>query len=102
MVYQVGSPAMFEGNRFLPETGTPIWKMLRRRTVLELCEPDPFTVATWMLMLLTTRLGSARPEASRSATSVVAITIPFLLKWASPSPPEFTLVRVGKLFIIRQ
>ena len=34
MVYQVGSPAMFEGNRFLPETGTPIWKMLRSKTVL--------------------------------------------------------------------
>ncbi len=27
MVYQVGSPAMFDGNMFLPETGTPIWKM---------------------------------------------------------------------------
>ncbi len=46
MVYQVGSPAMFEGNRFLPETGIPIWKMLRSSTVLELCEPLPFTVAT--------------------------------------------------------
>ena len=24
IVYQVGSPAMFDGNMFLPETGTPI------------------------------------------------------------------------------
>src|SRR4051812_43971995 len=31
-VYHVGSPAMFDGNMFLPETGTPIWKMERRRT----------------------------------------------------------------------
>ena len=36
----------------------------------------PFTVATWMLMLLTTRFGSRRPEASWSATSVVAIPSP--------------------------
>jgi hypothetical protein len=36
MVYQVGKPAMFEGKRFFPDTGTPIWKMLLRSTVLEL------------------------------------------------------------------
>jgi hypothetical protein len=46
IVYQVGSPAMFEGNMFFPEIGTPIWKMLRNKTVFELCDPDPFTVAT--------------------------------------------------------
>src|SRR5579864_4833385 len=73
MVYHVGSPAMFEGNRFLPETGTPIWKMLRRSTVLELCEPLPLTVATWMLMSLTTGTLPARPAVSCSPTSVVAI-----------------------------
>src|SRR5581483_1082847 len=75
MVYHVGRPAMFDGNRFLPETGIPIWKMLRRRTVLELCDPEPFTVATWILMSFTTRFCSIRPEASWSATSVVAIAI---------------------------
>src|SRR5690349_16150085 len=74
MVYQVGRPAMFEGKRFLPETGTPIWKMLRSRTVFELWEPEPFTVATWMLMSLTTGFCARRPpRASRSATSVVAM-----------------------------
>ncbi len=52
MVYQVGRPAMFEGNRFLPLTGTPIPKMLFSRTLLADCEPDPFTVATWMLKSL--------------------------------------------------
>jgi hypothetical protein len=51
----------------------PIWKMLRSRTVLELWEPLPFTVATWMLMLLTTGAIEARPAGSWSPTSVVAI-----------------------------
>jgi len=54
---------MFEGNRFLPETGTPIWKILRNSTVLELCEPEPLTVATWILMSLTTRFGPTCPTA---------------------------------------
>ena len=39
MVNQVGRPAMFEGNMFLPETGTPIWKMARIRTVLAVWLP---------------------------------------------------------------
>src|SRR5689334_19397476 len=72
MVYQVGRPAILEGNRFLPETGTPIWKMVRNSTVLELWEPEPFTVATWMLMSLTTGLLEGRP-ACWIATSVVAM-----------------------------
>jgi hypothetical protein len=54
MVYQVGRPAMLEGKRFLPLTGTPIAKILRRRTLLADCEPDPFTVATWILKSFTT------------------------------------------------
>ncbi len=37
---------MFDGKRFLPETGIPIWKSDRRRTVFELCEPEPFAVET--------------------------------------------------------
>ena len=54
MVNQVGSPAMFDGNIFFPETGMPIWKMERIRTVLAVWLPDPFTVATWMLKSLIT------------------------------------------------
>ncbi len=77
MVYQVGSPAMFEGNMFLPETGTPIWKMVRSRTVLALCEPDPFTVATWMLKSLTTGSRPAPWSAPCTAKSVVAINTPY-------------------------
>ena len=58
MVYQVGSPAMFDGNMFLPETGTPIWKIERSRTRLAVWLPDPLTVATWMLKSLTTRVAT--------------------------------------------
>src|ERR1035437_3103072 len=56
MLNQVGSPAMFEGKRFFPLTGTPIPKMLFSSTLLADCEPDPFTVATLMLKSLVTRL----------------------------------------------
>src|ERR1700679_1377688 len=55
MVYQVGSPAMFDGKRFFPLTGTPIPKMLFSSTLLADCEPDPFTVATLMLKSFVTR-----------------------------------------------
>jgi hypothetical protein len=47
--------------------------MLRSSTLFELCEPLPFTVATWMLMSLTTGTRSARLADSRNPTSVVAI-----------------------------
>lgn len=51
--------------------------MLRNNTVLELCDPEPFTVATWILMSLTTRFCPSWPDDPRGATSVVAITLPF-------------------------
>src|SRR5260221_375917 len=54
MVNQVGNPAMFEGNRFLPLTGMPIWNRARRRTLLAVWLPEPLTVATWMLKSLMT------------------------------------------------
>ena len=46
MVNQVGSPWMLDGNRFLPETGTPIWKMERISTRFAVWLPLPLTVAT--------------------------------------------------------
>ena len=55
MINQVGSPAMFNGKRFFPLTGTPIPKMLFSRTLFADCEPDPFTVATIMLKSFTMR-----------------------------------------------
>src|SRR6266699_285456 len=77
MVYHVGRPAMLEGNRFLPETGTPIWKILRSSTVLADCDPEPFTVATWMLKSLILRR-STGTCAVRSCTpkSTVAMDCP--------------------------
>src|SRR4051812_25015669 len=74
MVYQVGRPAILEGNRFFPETGTPIWKMVRRRTVFAVCEPEPLTVATWRLKSLTMRRCSSRLASSCAPMSVVAIS----------------------------
>src|SRR5271166_6439709 len=76
MVNQVGSPAMFEGNRFLPETGTPIWKMERSRMELALCDPEPLAVATWMLKSLTTGARSADVAEPVGAISVVTINTP--------------------------
>src|SRR5205807_3453645 len=53
MVNQVGRPAMLEGNMFFPLTGTPIWKIDRISTLFEDCDPEPLTVATWMVQSLT-------------------------------------------------
>src|ERR1051325_1994241 len=53
MVNQVGRPAMLEGNMFFPLTGTPIWKIERIRTLFDDCDPEPLTVATWMVQSLT-------------------------------------------------
>ena len=68
MVNQVGSPAMFEGNRFLPETGMPIRKIERRSTRFAVWLPDPLTVATRMLKSFTTR--SVRFAAGASCTAM--------------------------------
>src|SRR4051794_41925351 len=70
MVYQVGRPAMFDGNMFLPETGTPIWKIDRSSTRLAVWLPDPLTVASWILKSLTMRRGADGTSVSRTATSL--------------------------------
>src|SRR5271170_7453967 len=44
--YQVGSPWMFDGNRFLPETGIPIRKMACMRRPFALADPVPLTLAS--------------------------------------------------------
>src|ERR1041384_3035332 len=76
MVYQVGSPAMFDGNMFLPDTGTPIWKIDRSSTMLAVWLPDPLTVATWMAKSLTMRSVRDLVGVSCSATSVTGIFLP--------------------------
>src|SRR3954451_4845736 len=82
IVNHVGRPAMFDGNMFLPLTGTPIWKMERIRTLLDDCDPDPFTVATWIVKSLTT---GAPPDgaASRTASAVRVSVTSFSLGWIS-------------------
>src|SRR3972149_9191125 len=77
MVNQVGRPAMFDGNMFLPETGTPIWKMDRSSTRLAVWLPDPLTVAIWILKSLTTRPPVRLATESCRARSVEDMTIPF-------------------------
>src|SRR6476646_7058204 len=81
MVYQVGRPAILDGNRFLPLIGIPIAKMLFSRTLFADCDPEPFTVATWMLKSLTTspdRSAAARGCSAFRVTLLVAIArIPF-------------------------
>ena len=46
---------MFEGNRFFPDTGTPIWNIERNSTRFAVWLPEPLTVATRILKSLTTR-----------------------------------------------
>src|ERR1700691_4161435 len=73
MVNQVGSPAMFDGNMFLPDTGTPIWKIERISTVLAVWLPDPFTVATCKEKSLTTLCPGSLERGSAGDTSNVDI-----------------------------
>ena len=45
MIYQVGSPEMFEGKRFFPLTLTPMSAMVCSRIRFALWDPVPFAVA---------------------------------------------------------
>ena len=51
--YQVGRPSMFEGKTFFGATGMPMWNIARVSTRLAVWLPEPFTVAAWMVRLLT-------------------------------------------------
>src|SRR5581483_8580578 len=73
MVNQVGRPAMFDGNMFLPDTGMPIWKMERISTVLAVWLPEPFTVATCMLKSLVTAWSGSPWRGKTGDTSRVDI-----------------------------
>jgi hypothetical protein len=97
MVYQVGKPAILEGKRFFPLTGIPIPKMLFSSTRLADCDPDPFTVATWMLKSLMIRLvdvgvcsaAELPAPGAPTATSPVAI-------WPDSFPDELSGTIVGQ------
>src|SRR5579863_9975146 len=45
--YHVGKPWMFDGKRFLPETGTPMRKIERMSRLLALDDPVPLTLASF-------------------------------------------------------
>ncbi len=70
IVNHVGRPAMFDGNMFFPLTGTPIWKIERIRTLLDDCDPEPLTVATWIVQSLTIE---AAPVRGSSSTAVAVM-----------------------------
>ena len=97
MVYQVGKPAILEGKRYFPLTGIPIPKMLFSSTRLADCDPDPFTVATWMLKSLMIRLmdvgvcsaAELPAPGAPTATSPVAI-------WPDSFPDELSGTIVGQ------
>src|SRR5580698_11228758 len=84
MVYQVGNPAMFDGKRFLPLTGMPMPKMLRNRMLLADCEPEPLTVATWMLKSLMTGFRGASEMSSFVPGVGCAASTPAVPKATSP------------------
>ena len=53
-MYQVGNPAIFDGNRFFPETGSPMRNSASSSIKFADCEPVPFVVATLIVKSLTT------------------------------------------------
>src|SRR5271156_4720941 len=102
MVYQVGKPAMLDGKRFFPLTGMPIPNMLLSSTRLADCDPDPFTVATWMLKSLMIRLDVGVCSAAElpalgapTATSPVAI-------WPDSFPDELSGTLAGQTLVVPQ
>src|ERR1039457_1202105 len=58
--YHVGRPWMFEGNRFLPETGTPMRKIERISRLLAREEPVPLTLASFTAKSFTCERGCAK------------------------------------------
>src|SRR6516165_2926859 len=90
---------MFEGKRFLPETGTPIRKMARRSTVLDDCEPEPFAVATWMERSFTTgpramaTAGGAPCVVEPSFCGISALRLDAPRSWCFP--PVAYITRAG-------
>src|SRR6266404_1592665 len=51
--YQVGSPWMFDGNRFLPDTGIPMRKIACIKSPFALADPVPLTLASLRAKSLT-------------------------------------------------
>ena len=92
---------MLDGKRFLPLTGTPMPKILFSRTLLADCDPEPFTVATWMLKSLTMRLDAeyccvSEPCCVDDALVVLRTTSPVAI-WRDPFRGKSERSRVSRL-----
>jgi hypothetical protein len=95
-VYQVGKPAIFDGKRFFPLTGMPMPNMLLSSTRLADCDPDPFTVATWMLKSLMIRLEVGVCSAAElPAPGAPTATFPVAI-WPDSFPDELSGTTVGQ------
>ena len=82
MIYQVGNPEMFEGNRFFPLTLTPMSAMVWSRIKLALCEPVPFAVAMLRVKSLTTvSISFPSFEASRPCSCRIGAVIRLFNVW---------------------
>ena len=66
---------MFDGKRFLPETGTPIRKIDRSRTLFAVCDPEPFAVATCREKSLTTTV-AGEPAAGEGTVDIRVHLLP--------------------------
>jgi hypothetical protein len=71
---------MFDGKRFFPETGIPIWKIERIRMLLDDMLPDPFAVATWIEKSFTT----AGPTGAAEGVFSSRTTLTGSLLWIGP------------------
>src|SRR5579859_1199168 len=65
--YHVGRPWMFEGKRFLPDTGTPMRNIASSSSELALADPVPLTLASLSEKSLTLVAG-------RTATALIAVS----------------------------
>src|SRR5215207_574077 len=75
MVYQVGRPAIFEGNRFLPLTGMPILKIARIRVLFAVWLPEPFTVAATIAKSFTIAGRSSIPACCESVWGSITLIV---------------------------
>ena len=88
MVNQVGSPAIFDGNMFLPDTGMPIWKIDRINTLLAVWLPEPFTVATWIEKSFSTEWAAGgQPACDMAAEDIDGTSQAQKLSW-----PDYTKI----------
>jgi iron complex transport system substrate-binding protein len=83
---------MFDGKRFLPDTGTPIWKIERMSTEFAVCEPDPFAVATCKEKSLTT---TPEDEPAPAVVSVRTLDMDETPPADRPRPGDVTRRRPG-------